>query len=94
MIDKIIRICTRYMAVGVILAGIFGIFFPSVMKPLSPYIPIMLGIIMFGMGMSLTPGSGPHSDFRPASGYRHRCGAGRLLPRRHGIQCDFLHCPC
>lgn len=30
MIDKIIRICTRYMAVGVILADIFGIFFPSV----------------------------------------------------------------
>jgi len=55
MLDKIIRICTRYMAVGVILAGIFGIFFPSVMKPLSPYIPIMLGIIMFGMGMSLSP---------------------------------------
>ena len=59
MIDKIIRICTRYMAVGVILAGIFGIFFPSVMKPLSPYIPIMLGIIMFGMGLTLS-----RDDFR------------------------------
>lgn len=29
MLDKIVRICTRYMAVGVILAGIFGIFVPS-----------------------------------------------------------------
>lgn len=59
MLSKIVRICTRYMAVGVILAGIFGIFFPSVMKPLAPWIPVMLGVIMFGMGMSLTP-----KDFR------------------------------
>ena len=74
MIDKIIRICTRYMAVGVILAGIFGIFFPSVMKPLSPYIPIMLGIIMFGMGMSLTPG-----DFRNVFKQPKNVALGSLL---------------
>ena len=59
MLEKIVRFCTRYMAIGVILAGAVGIASPSLMKPLAPYIPIMLGVIMFGMGMSLTP-----NDFR------------------------------
>ena len=59
MLNQIIRICTKYMSIGVVLAGIFSIFWPDVMKPFAPKIPMLLGIIMFGMGMSLTPG-----DFR------------------------------
>ncbi len=59
MLNQIIRICTKYMSIGVVLAGIFSIFWPEVMKPFAPKIPTLLGIIMFGMGMSLTPG-----DFR------------------------------
>lgn len=55
MLQKIVRFCTKYMSVGVVLIGIFSVFFPNVLKPLAKYIPIMLGVIMFGMGMSLTP---------------------------------------
>ena len=44
------------MSIGVVLIGIFSIFWPEVMKPFAPKIPTLLGIIMFGMGMSLTPG--------------------------------------
>ena len=44
------------------------------MKPLSPYIPIMLGIIMFGMGMSLTPG-----DFRNVFKQPKNVALGSLL---------------
>lgn len=56
MIQSIIRFCTKYMSIGVVLIGIFSIFWPDVMKPFAPKIPTLLGIIMFGMGMSLTPG--------------------------------------
>lgn len=55
MLSKIVRFCTKYMTVGVILIGILGIFMPDLMKPFAPRIPMLLGIIMFGMGMSLTP---------------------------------------
>lgn len=54
MLDKIVHFCTRYMSIGVVLIGILGITEPSLMKPLAPRIPMFLGIIMFGMGMSLT----------------------------------------
>lgn len=59
MVDGIVRFCTRYMSVGVVLIGFLGILEPGLMKPLAPQIPTFLGIIMFGMGMSLTP-----DDFR------------------------------
>ena len=54
MLDKIVHFCTRYMSIGVVLIGILGITEPALMKPLAPRIPLFLGIIMFGMGMSLT----------------------------------------
>lgn len=54
MLDKIVHFCTRYMSIGVVLIGILGITEPALMKPLAPRIPTFLGIIMFGMGMSLT----------------------------------------
>ena len=56
MLSLIVRFCTKYMSIGVVLIGIFSIFWPEVMKPFAPKIPTLLGIIMFGMGMSLTPG--------------------------------------
>ena len=56
MLNQIVRFCTKYMSIGVVLIGIFSIFWPEVMKPFAPKIPTLLGIIMFGMGMSLTPG--------------------------------------
>lgn len=55
MLEKLVHFCTRYMAAGVILAGVCGIIWPSLLKPFACYIPIFLGVIMFGMGMSLTP---------------------------------------
>ncbi len=54
MIKQIVSFFTKYMSVGVVLAGVAGVFIPSVFAPLAPYIPWMLGGIMFGMGMALT----------------------------------------
>ena len=59
MLDKLIRWSTRYMAVGVMIAGFLGILFPAAMKPYARFIPTLLGIIMFGMGMTMSA-----SDFR------------------------------
>ena len=62
------------MSIGVVLIGIFSIFWPDVMKPFAPKIPLLLGIIMFGMGMSLTP-----KDFKNVFSQPKNIAAGALL---------------
>ena len=74
MLDKLVHFCTRYMSAGVILIGILGIVEPALLKPLAPRIPLFLGIIMFGMGMSLTP-----SDFKAVLSRPKSVAIGSLL---------------
>ena len=50
---------TDNLAALVILAGIFGVTFPPLFTWIGDYISFMLGVVMFGMGMTLTP-----NDFR------------------------------
>lgn len=44
----------KTFAVWVILFAILGFFFPDVFKLVAPYIVILLGIIMFGMGLTIS----------------------------------------
>lgn len=45
---------TDNLALFVVLAGILGVTFPDVFKQFAPYVPTLLGVVMFGMGMTLT----------------------------------------
>ena len=45
---------TDNLAALVLLAGIFGVTFPPLFTWIGAYIPPMLGVVMFGMGMTLT----------------------------------------
>ena len=47
------------MAVFVVLAAVIGAVYPPSLTWIKPYVSIMLGIVMFGMGMTLT-----FADFR------------------------------
>ena len=47
------------LAILVLFAGILGVTFPPLFTWVGAYIPFMLGVVMFGMGMTLTP-----NDFR------------------------------
>lgn len=51
--EKPIKVLTAYFAVWVILISIAAYFAPDFFLPVRPYISILLGIIMFGMGMTL-----------------------------------------
>ncbi|HXK66444.1 MAG TPA: bile acid:sodium symporter family protein [Spirochaetota bacterium] len=55
---KLTHIIEKYFLVWVVLLSLCGYHFPSAFKPLVNYIPLFLGIIMFGMGITLKP-----SDF-------------------------------
>lgn len=53
------RFVNKTFALWVLVFGIVGYLFPEFCKPLGGWITILLGIVMFGMGLTLTPG-----DFR------------------------------
>lgn len=55
---KLTNIIEKYFLVWVVLFSLCGYYFPDVFKALVEYIPVFLGIIMFGMGITLKP-----SDF-------------------------------
>lgn len=51
---KILKFITDYMAVGVLLAGILGIFCPEFFTNFKAVTPYLLGFVMFGMGLGLS----------------------------------------
>ena len=53
------RFANKTFALWVIIAGILGFVFPDVFKPIGSGIAILLGVMMFGMGLTLTT-----ADFR------------------------------
>ncbi|MFT0804000.1 bile acid:sodium symporter family protein [Bacillus swezeyi] len=56
---KISQFAGKTFAIWVILFAVLGFAFPSSFTWISPYITILLGVIMFGMGLTLTA-----DDFR------------------------------
>ena len=56
---KFCKFFTDNLAILVVLTGVFALTFPDVFKWLAAYVPILLGVVMFGMGMTLTV-----NDFR------------------------------
>lgn len=50
---KIAELAGRWFAVLVLLAGVVGLLAPEQMAPLAAHIPVFLGIVMFGMGLTL-----------------------------------------
>ena len=52
---KIARIAVTVFPLLVVVAGVAGYLLPGAFKPLGPSVPYLLGIIMFCMGLTLTP---------------------------------------
>ncbi|KAE9717001.1 bile acid:sodium symporter family protein, partial [Escherichia coli] len=44
----------RTFAIWVIIFACLGFAFPDVFSQIGPYIPFLLGVIMFGMGLTLS----------------------------------------
>lgn len=49
-LEKLSALAGKYFAVLVILAAVIAFIFPSTFVVFGSYIPILLGIVMFGMG--------------------------------------------
>lgn len=58
-LENVSRFFNKTFALWVVVFAILGFAFPEIFKKIGPWIPYGLGIIMFGMGLTLSP-----SDFR------------------------------
>ena len=52
---KIARIAVTVFPLLVVLAGVLGFLLPELFKPMGVAVPYLLGVIMFCMGLTLTP---------------------------------------
>ena len=52
-LEKFSNFVSKYMAVFVIVVAAIALYEPTTFKWSAPYITILLGIVMFGMGMTL-----------------------------------------
>jgi len=52
---KIARVAVTVFPLLVVAAGLAGFLVPGAFKPLAPSVPYLLGVIMFCMGLTLTP---------------------------------------
>ncbi|MFV2145045.1 bile acid:sodium symporter family protein [Isoptericola sp. G70] len=50
---KVAELAGRWFAVIVVLGGVAGLLAPTTLAPIAGHIPLLLGIIMFGMGLTL-----------------------------------------
>ncbi|GAB2560149.1 bile acid:sodium symporter family protein [Gracilibacillus alcaliphilus] len=55
VLERISTFAGNTFAIWVVLIGVVSFFFPSGFTWIAPQISILLGIIMFGMGLTLTP---------------------------------------
>ncbi|MCI9888734.1 bile acid:sodium symporter family protein [Micrococcales bacterium 31B] len=53
-LHKLSSFVGKTFALWVIVFGVLGFVAPSTFTPLAPYISILLGVVMFGMGMTMT----------------------------------------
>ncbi len=66
-LEKISSIASDYFALWVVLASAIGLIWPSTFLFLLPHIRIVLGVIMFGMGMTLSLADFERVATRPAA---------------------------
>jgi BASS family bile acid:Na+ symporter len=83
---KVARVAVTVFPLLVLVAGVAGFLLPGAFQPLGPAVPYLLGIIMFCMGLTLTPPDFAAVARRPwavvlgiVAHYVIMPGAGRLI---------------
>lgn len=51
---KVSQFVNKTFALWVVVFGILGFIFPAEFKQVGPYVPYLLGVVMFGMGLTLS----------------------------------------
>ncbi|THE65090.1 bile acid:sodium symporter family protein [Salinadaptatus halalkaliphilus] len=59
LLERVGQVTSKYFVVWVLIAAAVALYAPETFVPIGDYISILLGIIMLGMGLTLTP-----ADFR------------------------------
>lgn len=83
----------KTFALWVILLAIIAYFYPAAFKPLAGYIAILLGIVMFGMGLTLTPKDFSEVFTRPKEVLIGIVGQFVIMPVLAWVLCMLLSLP-
>ena len=55
VLERLSSFFSRTFAVFVLIVALIAYFFPDYFRPITAYISILLGVVMFGMGLTLSP---------------------------------------
>ncbi|MFU0841420.1 MAG: Bile acid transporter [Burkholderia sp.] len=90
---KVTQFVNKTFALWVIVFGILGFFFPEIFKKVAPWIPPLLGVVMFGMGMTLTPGDFREVLRRPRDVLIGVAAQFVIMPVSAYLLCIVMHLP-
>lgn len=87
------RLANKFFAVLVVIAGVIGFIFPETCKLIAPYISILLGVVMFGMGLTLSPADFREVVRRPRDVVLGVLGQFVIMPVSAYVLCLVLNLP-
>lgn len=93
VIEKLGKIVGKYFAILVIIAATIGLYYPKTFLWVKPNITLLLGIIMFGMGMTLKKEDFKVVFKRPKDVFIGLCAHYFIMPFVAYILCLLLQLP-
>ncbi len=98
---KVSQFVNKTFALWVIIFGILGFIFPEIFKLVGPYVPVLLGVVMFGMGLTLSTADFREVVRRPKEVLTGVVAQFTIMPisayalraRRHRLECGDFHRP-
>ena len=92
-VEKLGKLVGKYFALLVIIAATIALFQPKTFLWVKPYISILLGIIMFGMGMTLKKDDFKEVFTRPKDVFIGLCAHYIIMPSIAYILCLVFNLP-
>ncbi|MDY3115664.1 MAG: bile acid:sodium symporter family protein [Sutterella sp.] len=92
-LENLSRFFTKTFALWVIIFAILGFIFPEIFKQIGPWIPYLLGVIMFGMGLTLSPADFREVFRRPFDVFVGIVGQYTIMPFGAYLVCKLFNLP-
>lgn len=92
-LENVSRFFSKTFALWVVVFAILGFIFPEIFKQIGPWIPYLLGVIMFGMGLTLSPSDFREVFRRPKDVFLGILGQYTIMPLGAWLVCKVFDLP-
>ena len=90
---KVSQFVNKTFALWVVVFGILGFIFPAEFKQVGPYVPYLLGVVMFGMGLTLSAADFREIFRRPRDVFVGVVAQYTIMPLSAYALCELLDLP-